>query len=166
MLMSLPLSNRKETLPRIRDSKSRVRVVNLFWITSQVTHCRGWNQTVTVDIAISYHLAWDTIIFPLSHNFRFHLYVYCDVSVVARDKRVRMNDATQIFAVRCLAAGQASHSTDRSNKDDIFFCQPFSTSIKLVFIPSYLIKLVYRVDVPQKFPGCRSDKSDGGRHHQ
>ena len=34
--------------------------------------------------------------------------VYCDVSVVARDKRVNMNDATQIFAVHCLAAAAAA----------------------------------------------------------
>ena len=37
--------------------------------------------------------------------------VYCDVSVVARDKRVNMNDATQIFAVHCLAAAAAGPSS-------------------------------------------------------
>ena len=53
-----------------------------------------WNQIVTfnINITLSYHsLAWDLFIFPLSPN----LCVYCDVSVVARDKRVNMNDATQ-----------------------------------------------------------------------
>ena len=86
-----------------------------------MTHCWGWDQTVTVHIALSYHLAWDTFIFPLSHNFRFPMYVYCDVSVVARDKRVRMNDATQIFAVHCLAAGWLGLSLDRQKLQRRYF---------------------------------------------
>ena len=91
MTMPLPLLDRTKFFRgNIHQKQSVKPVFDIMFYDSLMR----WNQIVTfnINITLSYHsLAWDLFIFPLSHN----LCVYCDVSVVARDKRVNMNDATQ-----------------------------------------------------------------------
>ena len=130
--MSLPLLDRTKCFRRNIHQKQSIKpVFDIMFCDSLLSMSLETNCHFPYKYHSLFIIRWmasDLSIFPLSLNLSL-MSVYCDVSVVARDKRVNMNDATQKHLHSAwLPASLSLTRTDRKESTTTIFCcgQPFS----------------------------------------
>ena len=145
--MSLPLLDRTKCFRRNIHQKQSIKpVFDIMFCDSLLSMSLETNCHFPYKYHSLFIIRWmasDLSIFPLSLNLSL-MSVYCDVSVVARDKRVNMNDATQKHLHSAwLPASLSLTRTDRKESTTTIFCcgQPFSWHLVQSSVHIYLVNI-------------------------